>query len=79
MLTNIHATPALRGDGNGDGEVSAADLVSVMRELGDGNGTRVEQVSGGSYQPAAGVDANGDGLITPQDIRAVAHRLFPGV
>jgi hypothetical protein len=76
VLTNILASPVLRGDANGDGIVSAADAVAVMRELGDGNGTRIEEVKGGNYAAAPGVDANGDGSVTPQDALAVAHRLF---
>jgi hypothetical protein len=73
------APAVIRGDGNGDGKVTAADAVSVMRELGDGNGSRIEEVrvSGGTYAAAPGVDANGDGLVTAQDALAVAHRLFP--
>jgi hypothetical protein len=82
VLTNIVApsvtTPAvLRGDGNGDAAVTAADAVAVMRELGDGNETRVEAVKrGGLFSAAPGVDANGDGIVTFQDSLAVAHRLF---
>jgi hypothetical protein len=79
VLTNIVAPAVLRGDGNGDGAVSAADAVAVMRELADGNGTRIEDVTrGGSFAAAPGVDANGDGVITPQDALAVAHRVFQG-
>jgi hypothetical protein len=79
VLTNILAPAVVRGDGNGDGKVTAADAVAVMRELGDGNGSRVEQVqvAGGAYPAAAGIDANGDGFVTGQDALAVAHRLFP--
>jgi hypothetical protein len=84
VLTNIGAMPpVLRGDGNnGDQRISAADVVAVIRELGgDGNGRRVEdvQVAGGAYMASAGVDANGDGFVTPQDVLAVAHELFPGL
>lgn len=81
VLTNIRATPVLRGDGNGDAVVSAADAVAVMRKLGDGTDLRIEQVrvSSGSYPAAPGVDANGDGVVSLQDALAVAHRLFPGV
>ncbi len=78
VLTNILATPVLRGDANGDTVVSVADAVAVMRELGDGNGTRIEDVKRGAYAAAPGVDANGDGWVTLQDTLAVAHRLFAG-
>ena len=60
--------------------MSAADAIAVMRELGDGSGTRIEEVQrGGIFAAAPGVDANGDGVVTLQDALAVAHRLFPGV
>jgi hypothetical protein len=79
VLTNIVAPAVLRGDGNGDAVVSAADAVAVMRELADGNGTRIEEVTrGGTFAAAPGVDANGDGVVTPQDALAVAYRLFAG-
>jgi hypothetical protein len=82
VLTNIGATPVLRGDANhGDQRISAADIVAVIRELGESTGRRVEdvQVTGGTYMASAGVDANGDGFVTPQDVFAVAHELFPGL
>jgi len=84
VLTNIvppsaSAPAVLRGDGNGDAVVSAADAVAVMRELGDGSGTRIEEVKvGGAFAAAPGIDANGDGLVTFQDSLAVTHRLFAG-
>src|SRR5205085_678964 len=40
VLTNIAAPAVQRGDANGDAIVSAADAIAVIRELGDGNGTR---------------------------------------
>jgi hypothetical protein len=71
---------ALRGDGNGDGLRSAADLVAVAREVMDGDGFQVESIGFGSgYQASAGVDANGDGRVDAQDRVAVAHRIFGGV
>jgi hypothetical protein len=79
VLTNITATPVVRGDGNGDGKATAADLVAVARKLRDGAATRVEQVHRGSYQAWPGADANGDGLVTAQDAWALAHRLFPRI
>jgi len=82
VLTNV-VTPSataptvLRGDGNGDGIVSAADAVAMMRELADGIGTRIEEVAHvGRFAAAPGVDANGDGIVTLQDSLAVVHRLF---
>ncbi|MDX2171179.1 MAG: FG-GAP-like repeat-containing protein [Deltaproteobacteria bacterium] len=83
----IAGSAALRGDGNNDGIRSAADLVAVGREVMDGDGLPVEQINvvvngvplnPNGYAAAPGVDANGDGLVTPQDRRAVARRIFSG-
>ncbi|MFN8625865.1 MAG: VCBS repeat-containing protein [Candidatus Binatia bacterium] len=79
VLTNIAATPAIiRGDGNGDGKLSAADLVTVARQVGKSSSTRVERLAGAAYpNTTAGADANGDAVVTGQDIFAIAYRLFP--
>lgn len=79
VLTNIGATPIIRGDANGDAKVTAADLLAVARKLGDGAETRVEQAGNGSYHVKPGADANGDGLVTAQDVQALVHRLFPRI
>jgi hypothetical protein len=74
-------TAALRGDGNNDGRRSAADLVAVAAEIMDGDGRQVEAITRGTFgtgRVSAGVDANGDGIVTPQDAGAVAHRIFSG-
>jgi len=72
-------TAALRGDGNGDGVRSAADLVAVGSEVEDGDGDRVEDIGQGDIEASPGADANGDGLVNAQDRPAVAHRIFDGV
>ncbi len=69
---------ALRGDANGDGLRTAADLVAVGLEVTDGDGSAVENIGHGTYQASAGVDANGDGRVDAQDRLAVAHRIFGG-
>lgn len=70
------SVPVRRGDGNGDATVSAADLVALVRELGDGDGTRVDDVARGTYAGHPGVDADGDGVITRVDARATITRLM---
>jgi hypothetical protein len=55
---------SLRGDGNGDGDITAADFVALTLELFDGDGTQVEGVARGSFAGDAGVDADGDGAVT---------------
>lgn len=72
---------ALRGDGNADGRRSSADFVAVAAEVMDGDGQQVEAIGNGSFGGARvspGVDANGDGVVTIQDRRAVARRIFSG-
>jgi len=76
VLTNIRATPVLRADGNADARVAAADLVALAREISDNPTTRVEETRRGTYLAGAGVDANGDGLVTALDGGATAFRLF---
>lgn len=76
ILTNILAAPALRGDGNLDARVTAADLAASMRELTDGGSSRVEEAPRAGFVGGPGLDANGDGLVTGQDALAVASRIF---
>jgi hypothetical protein len=83
----IAGSAALRGDGNSDRARSAADLVAVGREVQDNDGFQVEDINvvvngvplnPTGYAASPGVDANGDGVVTAQDQRAVAHRIFGG-
>jgi hypothetical protein len=70
--------PAMRGDGNADGLLSAADLVAVVSEVFDGDGQQIEDIKRGTFVAGPGVDANGDGRVDVQDDRAVIHRIFAG-
>jgi len=78
VLTNLQTKALIRGDANTDGTVTAADLPALIRELASSGGARIErvQVAHASYA-AGGIDANGDGVLTRQDVFAVVHRLFP--
>jgi hypothetical protein len=67
----------LRGDGNGDGLISIADVTALTRELRDGDSARVDDVTRGTYAGTQGVDADGDGLVTHLDFRLVLARQFP--
>ena len=78
VLTNIGALAVLRGDGNLDDRVSAADLVALARELPDNATARADQARRGSFPAGPGIDANGDGLVTAQDAAAITHRVFAG-
>jgi len=70
--------PAVRGEANDDGGVSAADLVQIVREIGDGDGSAVEDSGRETPVAAFGADANGDGRIDAMDPVAAAHRIFAG-
>ncbi len=77
VLTNRKGEVVNRFDGNGDGVRSAADLVALSRELTDGDGSAVEDVSASGFAGGRRNDADGDGSITTVDRRALAARLFP--
>ncbi len=76
VLSNIKPSTLHRGDANSDGVLSAADFVPVVRELADGVNKRADDVGRGSVPSSLAVDANGDGRVTLQDLRAVTHRIF---
>jgi len=76
ILSSDIAAAVRRGDGNGDGGVSAADSTALLREVAEGGVRRVEDIARGSFQASAGVDANGDGNTDRLDVLALAHRLF---
>lgn len=76
ILSNEVTTTTRRGDGNGDGIVSAADSVALALDLGDNPTRRAEDVGGGTYVAAAGLDANGDGSADRLDVRAIVYRVF---
>lgn len=79
VATNVGAAAARRGDGNSDQRVSAADVIALMRELGDGDGTTIEDAVRNAPQSPIGVDANGDGRVDRQDIVATGTRIFTGI
>lgn len=70
---------AVRGEGNGDGKWSAADLVIAQKVGLGGPGRRSEDLArAGVSQAKPGADANGDGRIDAQDAHAVARVIFTG-
>ncbi|MBI3784054.1 MAG: VCBS repeat-containing protein [Deltaproteobacteria bacterium] len=77
VLTNIRGDGLLRGDGNGDGRLSAADAVAVMLKVREFNGIHAEDApTRGAYAARVAVDANGDGIVTLQDVFGLTYRLF---
>lgn len=70
---------ARRGDGNGDDQESAADLIAVALEVRDEDGRRVEGIElngAGGFAATPGVDANGDGQVDAQDRIATLRLIF---
>lgn len=57
----------LRGDCNGDGVVSFADVAALESELADGDPHDAHAAQEGAYAGSWGCDADGDGLITAAD------------
>lgn len=87
VLTNCAGEPgcvaaagpaAVYGEVNGDGRLSAADLVAIGIEAMDDDGAYVENVLRKGFQAQKGVDANGDGHVDGSDRRATARRIFAG-
>jgi hypothetical protein len=76
VVTNALVSDVLRGDGNGDGKVTAADVTMLVREIADGDGDQVEDIVLRNPQSQRGVDANGDGRVDRQDVLAHVVRIF---
>jgi hypothetical protein len=77
LLNETAVQPSiLRGDGNGDGRVGAADLSALTSELFDGDGRQVEGVRRAGLVAAAGADADGDGVVIRADLRALLRRIY---
>ena len=74
IVTNQAATPPPRGDGNGDGSRSAADLVALARSRHLGEPRPVENAA--ATGTTSGIDANGDGQIDKFDVAALCAKLF---
>ena len=58
----VQRPAVLPGDGNGDGSITAADLVAVASAIG--------------AAPAHGSDANGDGVVSAADVAVAAGNAF---
>lgn len=78
VMTNVTGGLLLRGDANGDGSIAAADMVGVLREVADGDGTRPEDAAD-AFPGGVVADANGDAVIDRLDARAVVARIFPRI
>ena len=76
VANNTSVGHAARADGNGDGRISAADLVTLARQLDSGPGSRVEDLRRRDPSATTGVDANGDGRVDTLDAAATIFRLF---
>ena len=75
VLTNANVG-AQRGDGNGDGVLSAADLTVTASALAARRISRVEDVERDLPGATAGVDIDGDGAVDARDLGLTLARLF---
>lgn len=76
VVTNAGEAAAPRGDGNGDGNRTAADVVALFAELNDGRRQPAERARAGTFASSIGLDANGDGIVDPLDAPVLVRRLF---
>jgi hypothetical protein len=77
VMTNQGGPAIARGDGNGDGARSAADLVALARSRRVGEPLSVEAAAR-SAGATAGIDANGDAQVDGFDVSGLCARLFGG-
>jgi hypothetical protein len=68
--------PVARGDANEDGEVSAADLITLMGLLPGRNRVAIEDLRRSEQVATANLDADGDGLMSTVDTTGVVGRMF---
>lgn len=64
-----------RGDVNGDGVITLADLDALDRELVEGAGERAIDAPGGASHASWGADANGDEIVDRNDRTALVRML----
>lgn len=76
ILSNDSTTFVVRGDGNNDTLVSAADTIALVRDVAEGGVRRAEDVGRGAFAGSPGLDANGDGAADRLDTLALVQRLF---
>lgn len=76
VLTNQAGPGVRRGDGNGDGQRTAADLVALARARLVSE--RPVETAARAAAATAGIDANGDALVDARDVGALCARLFGG-
>jgi glucose/arabinose dehydrogenase len=66
----------VRGDADGDGRLSDADLDALSREIADAAGEPAIEAQGGGVFGSWGGDVNGDGVIDARDLVAI-EKLLP--
>lgn len=76
LINETEGLSVVRGDGNGDGRITAADFVALASELSEGGG-QIESVPRGAFAAGLGADGDGDGVVNRADLRALLLRFFP--
>ena len=77
VLTNTAAPSSRRGDANGDGAISAADLTPLAHALALAPSQPIESAAH-AVDARGGIDTTGDGLVGPGDTAGMLRRLFGG-
>lgn len=76
---SVKIWPGPRGDCNGNGALSAADLVADALEIFDADGSFWADVPGGTFAGSpVGCDANDDTEVDAGDISCTVRRIFGG-
>ena len=65
-------------DCNGDATVGSADIIGVVLEIFDGDGSDPADASNGSFPGTVGCDSNEDGTISAADITCMVLIIFNG-
>jgi glucose/arabinose dehydrogenase len=65
--------PPARGDCNGDGAIDVDDILDLLREVSDGDPHPMLAAEHGAFAGTWGCDVNADGLISMNDVNALAR------
>ncbi len=76
---SVEILAGIRGDCNGDGFLSIADVLACELEITDGDGSGWLEVPGGSYAGSpVGCDSNADTVVDAGDVACTIKRYFGG-
>jgi glucose/arabinose dehydrogenase len=67
----------IAGDANGNGRLEESDILTILREINDGDGSLTIDAAGGEYPGSWGCDVNGDGYIDANDVAVLSKIVSP--